>query len=254
MPLLCVDLADHRVPADRGDAGTAGAVTMLLTDHFFGTTFPRRAAATGDVPAHLLVLRPPGGHILILPASASSPRSPDLLAQAPVGYEAMVYAVAPSPSCPHRVGAPHVHRRHTLAAAVLHAVDHAHRGAHGRRCSTDRHHVEGLAVVRAADAVRAGVPVPVHDRRFLRPDARHGWPTTSIVDTYFVVAHFTTCWCLGDWHHGRRSTTGCRSGPARCMTRPRHVALLLSTIFVNVRSTPAALPCRDVAAHPRTTP
>ena len=37
----------------------AGAVTMLLTDHFFGTTLLHRRGRRrpGDVPAHLLVLR-----------------------------------------------------------------------------------------------------------------------------------------------------------------------------------------------------
>ena len=38
----------------------AGAVTMTLTDRHFGTSFFNPpAAATGDVPAHLLVLRSP---------------------------------------------------------------------------------------------------------------------------------------------------------------------------------------------------
>jgi cytochrome c oxidase subunit 1 len=34
MPLFVLDLADHRVPADRGDAGAGRRVTMMLTDKF----------------------------------------------------------------------------------------------------------------------------------------------------------------------------------------------------------------------------
>jgi cytochrome c oxidase subunit 1 len=40
----------------------AGAITMVLTDRHFGTLLQRgRRRRPGDVPAHLLVLRPPRG-------------------------------------------------------------------------------------------------------------------------------------------------------------------------------------------------
>ena len=65
----------------------AGAVTMLLTDHFFGTSFfaggGRRRP--GAVPAHLLVLRPPRGlHHDPAGLRHRVGDHPDLLAQAAV--------------------------------------------------------------------------------------------------------------------------------------------------------------------------
>ncbi len=65
----------------------AGAVTMLLTDHFFGTVVLLRLGRRrpGDVPAHLLVLRTPRGvhpHIAGLRHHVGD--HPDLLAQAAV--------------------------------------------------------------------------------------------------------------------------------------------------------------------------
>src|SRR5207244_13035231 len=57
-----VDLADHRLPADRGDAGARGsgdhaAHRSLLRYDLLHRRWRRRP---GDVPAHLLVLRTPG--------------------------------------------------------------------------------------------------------------------------------------------------------------------------------------------------
>jgi len=53
----------------------AGAVTMLLTDRHFGTSFFNAAvAATRDVPALFWFFGHPEVYIMILPGSASSAR------------------------------------------------------------------------------------------------------------------------------------------------------------------------------------
>ena len=127
-----VDLADHRVPADRGDAGARGrgddaADRPLLRHQLLHRRGRRRP---GDVPAHLLVLRPPRG---LHPDPAGVRHRlgdhPDLLAQAAVrlrgdGVRDRVDRVP----VVHRLGAPHVHGRHAARRrAVLHVLDDADR-------------------------------------------------------------------------------------------------------------------------------
>ncbi len=99
----------------------AGAVTMLLTDHFFGTTF--FTAAGGGDPVmfqHIFwFFGHPEVYILILPAFGIVSEIIPTFSRKPLfGYEAMVYAIA-SHRLPvvHRVGAPHVHRGHAARAA-----------------------------------------------------------------------------------------------------------------------------------------
>ena len=63
MPTVLLDLADHRLPADRGDAGAGrrdhdDADRPPLRHQLLQ---PGRRRRPGDVPAHLLVLRPPRG-------------------------------------------------------------------------------------------------------------------------------------------------------------------------------------------------
>ena len=156
----------------------AGAVTMNLTDHFFGTTFLLRGRRrrSGDVSAHLLVLRAPGG-VHHDPAGIRHRLRdhPHVLAQADLRLR--VHGVRPRlhrfPVL-YRLGASHVHGGHAARrAALLHAFDHADLDSDRREdLQLDRDDVEGLADLRAADAVCDRVPVPVLDWRLFRPDGR----------------------------------------------------------------------------------
>jgi cytochrome c oxidase subunit 1 len=75
----------------------AGAVTMLLTDHFFGTTF--FSAAGGGDPVmfqHIFwFFGHPEVYIMILPAFGIVSEIIPTFSRKPLfGYEAMVYAIA----------------------------------------------------------------------------------------------------------------------------------------------------------------
>ena len=156
----------------------AGAVTMLLTDHFFGTTF-FNAAGGGDpvMFQHIFwFFGHPEVYILILPAFGIVSEIIPTFSRKPLfGYEAMVYATASIAFLSFIVWAHHMFTvgMPLAGAAVLHALDHA-----DRRCPTGVKVFnwtatmwKGSLSLRAADAVRARVPVPVHDRRLLGPDA-----------------------------------------------------------------------------------
>ena len=129
----------------------AGAVTMLLTDRHFGTSFFNAAGGGdptmfmhifwffGQPEVYILILRAIGIVSQIILAFASKPL---------FGYASMVYATASiAILVVHRVGPPHVHRRHAARRrAVLHVRHHADRDADRRenvqldspRCGADR--------------------------------------------------------------------------------------------------------------------
>ena len=113
---------------------------------------------------------------MILPAFGIISRDPpDVLAQAAVRLRVDgVRDGGHRDPVVHRLGAPHVHRRHAgRRPPVLHVRDDADRGADGREgVQLARDDVEGLDDVRDADAVRDRLPVPVHDGRLHGPHAR----------------------------------------------------------------------------------
>ena len=97
MPIFVLDLADHRVPADRGDAGAGrrgdhAADRQVLRHQLLQRGRRRRP---GDVPAHLLVLRAPRGlHHDPAGVRHRVGDHPDLRRKPLFGYQAMVYAIA----------------------------------------------------------------------------------------------------------------------------------------------------------------
>ena len=182
----------------------AGAVTMLLTDKFFGTSFfsfgtsffsAAGGGESGPVPACFLVLRAPRG-IHHDPAVVRDrvPGHPHLLSQAPLrlrvhGIRDRFDRVSVVP----RVGASHVHRRHAARGrALLHVHHDADRGPHrGEGLQLVGDDVARLAQLRDLPMLYAIAFV------ILFSIGGFSGLMLAIVpsdfqyhDTYFVVAHF----------------------------------------------------------------
>jgi hypothetical protein len=156
----------------------AGAVTMLLTDKFFGTSF--FTAAGGGDPVmfqHIFwFFGHPEVYIMILPAFGIASEIIPTFSRKPLfGYQAMVYATASIAFLSFIVWAHHMFtvgmplggELYFMFATMLIAVP---TGVKVFNWVTTMW--RGSISFEAADAVRARVRHPVHHRRLLGPDAR----------------------------------------------------------------------------------
>ena len=196
MPVF-VDLADHGLPADRGDAGAGRCGDDAADRQIFGTSF-FNAAGGGDpvMFQHIFwFFGHPEVYIMILPAFGVVSEIIPTFSRKPLfGYQAdgVRHRLDRLPVV-HRLGAPHVHRGHAARRrVVLHVRHHADRGADRREgVQLGLDHVEGLDVLRDADAVGVGFVILFTIGGFSGLMlAVHGAGGSSIHDTYFVVAHF----------------------------------------------------------------
>ena len=220
----------------------AGAVTMLLTDHFFGTSF-FNAAGGGDpiMFEHIFwFFGHPEVYIMILPAFGLISELLHPFSRQPLfGATSMIYSVASIAFLSFIVwghnmfadGMPMAAQLFFMMSTMLIAVPTGVKGV-----QLDRDDVARFAVVRAAaDAVRDRLPVHVLDRRVLRADARHFGRLSSTRTPTLSYAFPLRAGARGDF-----SESGCnlllaarRTGVMYSMTLAKW-HFWLSTIFVNV--------------------
>ena len=239
----------------------AGAVTMLLTDHFFGTSF-FNAAGGGDpvLFQHIFwFFGHPEVYIMILPAFGIVSEIIPTFSRKPLfGYDAMVYATASIAFLSFIVWAHHMFTVGMPLAgrAVLHVLDHADRRADGREgVQLDGDDVEGLD-----DASR---PPMLFALAFLFLFTIGGFSGLMLAiapadfqyhDTYFVVAHFHYVLVPGALfaHHGRRLLLAAEVDRPHVRREARQAALLAVGDLRQRAVLPAALPGpgRHAAPHP----
>jgi cytochrome c oxidase subunit 1 len=210
----------------------AGVVTMMLTDIHFGTSF-FNAAGGGDpvMFQHIFwFFGHPEVYIMILPAFGMSADHPGVLAQAAVRLhlDGVRHRRDRLPVV-HRLGPPHVRGRHAGGGrAVLHVRHHADRRAHrGEGVQLGQHHVGGSLTFETPMLFAMAFVILFTIGGFSGLMLAIAPADFQYHDTYFVVAHFHYVLVPGRCSGSSpRPTTGCRSGPGTCTTRPGQGALL----------------------------
>ncbi len=205
----------------------AGAVTMLLTDQFFGTSF--FLAAGGGDPVmfqHIFwFFGHPEVYIMILPAFGVVSEIIPTFSRKPLfGHDSMVYAASSIAFLSFivwahhmfTVGMPLTGQLFFMFATMLIAVPTGVKVFNWVATMW-----RGSMTFRNADVVLPGVRVPVYDRRFLGRDARdhagrHPVPRHLFRGRAFSLRAGARFDLSRLWP---RRTTGCRNGPATCTTK-----------------------------------
>jgi cytochrome c oxidase subunit 1 len=238
----------------------AGAVTMLLTDRHFGTSF-FNAAGGGDPTMFLHIFwffGHPEVYIMILPAfGIVSQIIPAFARQAPLRLrlDGVRDGLDRDPVV-HRLGPPHVHGRHAgRGQPLLHVRDDADRGAHGREdLQLDLDHVARRDDLRDPDALLGGFLCLFTIGGFSGLVLAIVPVDITLHNTYYVVAHFHYVLVSGRplRDHGRRVLLAAEVERPDVQRGPRQGALLALDDRLQRRVLPAALPRarRHAAAHP----
>jgi heme/copper-type cytochrome/quinol oxidase subunit 1 len=223
-----LDLADHRLPADRRDAGARRRGDHdLLTDRHFGTHF-FNAAGGGDpvLYQHMFwFFGHPEVYIMILPAFGIVSQVIPAFARKPLfGYASMVYATASIAILSFivwahhmfTVGMPAAGQLFFMYATMLIAVPTGVKVFNWVATMW-----KGSMTFETPMLFSVGFLFLFTMGGFSGLVLRDAPVDIQIQDTYYVVAHFHYVLVAGSLFAAcsPAPTTGCRSGPVTCTTR-----------------------------------